>query len=66
MSAAAEAVCGWNSCHPSQHAQSLALLPLHLAAGVKKPHRYRPGTVALREIRKCVTSWPGRGEQKWA
>jgi histone H3 len=21
-------------------------------AGVKKPHRYRPGTVALREIRK--------------
>lgn len=22
--------------------------------GVKKPHRYRPGTVALREIRRCV------------
>ena len=22
------------------------------AGGVKKPHRYRPGTVALREIRK--------------
>ena len=21
--------------------------------GVKKPHRYRPGTVALREIRRC-------------
>mgnify|MGYP006103274865 CR=1 FL=1 len=25
---------------------------LPTAAGVKKPHRYRPGTVALREIRK--------------
>merc|ERR1711981_1274258 len=24
--------------------------------GVKKPHRYRPGTVALREIRKCQKS----------
>lgn len=24
--------------------------PLH--AGVKKPHKFRPGTVALREIRK--------------
>ena len=22
------------------------------AGGIKKPHRYRPGTVALREIRK--------------
>ena len=22
--------------------------------GVKKPHRYRPGTVALREIRRCL------------
>ena len=22
--------------------------------GVKKPHRYRPGTVALREIRRLV------------
>lgn len=26
------------------------------AAGVKKPHRYRPGTVALREIRKYQKS----------
>ena len=26
------------------------------AAGVKKPHRYRPGTVALREIRKYQAS----------
>jgi len=25
-------------------------------AGVKKPHRYRPGTVALREIRYVVTT----------
>merc|ERR1712137_899778 len=25
-------------------------------AGVKKPHRYRPGTVALREIRRCQKS----------
>ena len=25
---------------------------LSFAGGVKKPHRYRPGTVALREIRK--------------
>jgi Core histone H2A/H2B/H3/H4 len=27
-----------------------------LAGGVKKPHRYRPGTVALREIRKYQRS----------
>merc|ERR1711939_970356 len=27
-----------------------------LAGGVKKPHRYRPGTVALREIRKYQKS----------
>ena len=26
------------------------------AGGVKKPHRYRPGTVALREIRKYQKS----------
>nr|XP_055189700.1 histone H3.1t [Nyctereutes procyonoides] len=24
--------------------------------GVKKPHRYRPGTVALREVRRCQKS----------
>jgi hypothetical protein len=29
---------------------------LNLAGGVKKPHRYRPGTVALREIRKYQKS----------
>ena len=26
------------------------------AGGIKKPHRYRPGTVALREIRKYQAS----------
>lgn len=26
------------------------------SGGVKKPHRYRPGTVALREIRKLQNS----------
>lgn len=29
-----------------------ATAQLPVSAGVKKPHRYRPGTVALREIRK--------------
>ena len=28
----------------------------HTTGGVKKPHRYRPGTVALREIRKYQKS----------
>ena len=27
------------------------------SAGIKKPHRYRPGTVALREIRKYQKSY---------
>ena len=27
-----------------------------IAGGMKKPHRYRPGTVALREIRKYQKS----------
>ncbi len=27
-----------------------------MSGGVKKPHRYRPGTVALREIRKYQKS----------
>ena len=31
-------------------------LPPPLVGGVKKPHRYRPGTVALREIRKYQKS----------
>ena len=25
---------------------------VHAVSGVKKPHRFRPGTVALREIRR--------------
>ena len=28
----------------------------NIAGGIKKPHRYRPGTVALREIRKYQKS----------
>ena len=27
-----------------------------VGGGLKKPHRFRPGTVALREIRKCQKS----------
>ena len=30
------------------------------AGGVKKPHRYRPGTVALREIRRYQKSTGGK------
>ena len=33
-----------------------ARLTAPTAAGLKKPHRYRPGTVALREIRKYQKS----------
>jgi histone H3 len=35
------------------HARTLGL---RTVGGVKKPHRYRPGTVALREIRKYQKS----------
>lgn len=37
-------------------ARVTAVVPQH--GGVKKPHRYRPGTVALREIRwsECMTT----------
>ena len=31
-------------------------LLIHRSGGVKKPHRYRPGTVALREIRRYQKS----------
>jgi len=34
----------------------LTLFLISCAGGVKKPHRYRPGTVALREIRKYQKS----------
>ncbi len=30
--------------------------PINNSGGVKKPHRFRPGTVALREIRKYQKS----------
>ena len=42
----------------SEHtALTLVPLPPHShSGGVKKPHRYRPGTVALREIRKYQKS----------
>ncbi|KAF8455242.1 histone-fold-containing protein [Kalaharituber pfeilii] len=30
--------------------------PSHQSGGVKKPHRYKPGTVALREIRRYQKS----------
>ena len=56
--------------HPSRPTTHLATgilrgRPVHVqsrraqgrpATGVKKPHRYRPGTVALREIRKYQKS----------
>ena len=35
-----------------KHAVKSALKAAPNTGGVKKPHRYRPGTVALREIRK--------------
>jgi histone H3 len=33
-------------------AQKVARKSAPLSSGVKKPHKFRPGTVALREIRK--------------
>jgi len=33
------------------------------SGGVKKPHRFRPGTVALREIRKFQKSVSIRGHE---
>ena len=36
--------------------RALQEVQLVAAGGVKKPHRYRPGTVALREIRKYQKS----------
>ena len=35
-----------------QLASKAARKSAQVTGGVKKPHRYRPGTVALREIRK--------------
>lgn len=33
-------------------AQKIARKTAPLTSGIKKPHKFRPGTVALREIRK--------------
>ena len=42
---------------PRQHlATKAARKSAHSTRGVKKPHRYRPGTVALREIRRYQKS----------
>lgn len=43
-------------CPPQQLATKAARKSAPTAGGVKKPHRYRPGTVALREIRKYQKS----------
>ena len=45
-------LCLFTSPSPPQAARKSA----PTAGGVKKPHRYRPGTVALREIRKYQKS----------
>lgn len=37
-------------------AQKIARMSAPVTTGVKKPHRFRPGTVALREIRKYQKS----------
>lgn len=41
---------------PRKHLAKKAKRPPPGCGGVKKPHRYRPGTVALREIRKYQKS----------
>merc|ERR1712167_388307 len=38
--------------HPGKHIASKAATKAKPAGGVKRPHRFRPGTVALREISK--------------
>lgn len=37
---------------PRKHTKKTTKKSYRKTGGVKKPHRYRPGTVALREIRK--------------
>lgn len=37
-------------------AQKIARKSAPVASGLKKPHRFKPGTVALREIRKFQKS----------
>jgi histone H3 len=56
----------YNTSHPSHRitcrrcplclSSPPSLLSLSVSGGVKKPHRYRPGTVALREIRRYQKS----------
>ena len=44
---------------PTKRRRLMTMLPRKRApptGGVKKPHRYRPGTVALREIRRYQTT----------
>uniref|UniRef100_A0A8C9PZC5 Core Histone H2A/H2B/H3 domain-containing protein n=1 Tax=Spermophilus dauricus TaxID=99837 RepID=A0A8C9PZC5_SPEDA len=47
-----KAVTSHFRCHPFSFQTS----PAPATGGVKKPHRYRPGTVALREIRRYQKS----------
>merc|ERR1719464_2481497 len=43
--------------HPRKHiAHKAAAKKTNASSGVKKPHRFRPGTVALREIRRFQKS----------
>jgi hypothetical protein len=44
------------SIRPLCHSATLLIPPKAAAGGVKKPHRFRPGTVALREIRRYQKS----------
>ena len=39
-------------------AQKIARKSAPIPSGLKKPHRFKPGTVALREIRKFQKSVP--------
>jgi len=41
---------------PRKHIATKQAAKAHAHGGVKKPHRYRPGTVALREIRRFQKS----------
>jgi histone H3 len=47
--------CLYSLFHPFLHPQA-ARKSAPATGGVKKPHRYRPGTVALREIRRYQKS----------
>ncbi|MEQ2302378.1 hypothetical protein AMECASPLE_006256 [Ameca splendens] len=48
--------CPKVTCNSSSHGPYQADCPAPSTGGVKKPHRYRPGTVALREIRRYQKS----------